>query len=299
VWALVFMLALFGAIQPRFLTASNAISMLCQGSILAILSLGVAGVRVAGGIDLSVGAVMTLAGMAMAWCLVNASMPIAVALLAALLVGAVFGLLNGIFVSRMRIPSFIATLGTQGIALGLSLGMNKGYVISGLPEAVGRFGNGTFLGLPIPIWLAVAAMLATIVLLRLMPFGIYTYAIGGNEDALILAGKPAWWIKTLGFGYAGLLAGLAAIVVTARSMAAQPTVGMGMEFEAFSASVLGGVSAGRGGAGGTILGVLFILILRNGLNVIGVPTYYQLAIIGITLISGMAVSMVLERKLRG
>jgi ribose transport system permease protein len=298
IWALLLMIIFFGVCQPRFFSLSNAISMLCQGSILMILSLGVCVVTVAGGIDLSVGAVMTFSGMIMAWLLVNTSVPIAFILLATLLVGIAFGMLNGVFVSKMRIPSFIATLGTQGIALGLSLGMNKGYTISGLPPAIGYFGNGTFLALPIPIWLAVGAFLVTFVLLRFTPFGVYAYAIGGNEDALALAGKPSWLFKIFTFGYAGLMSGLAAIVVTARSMAAQPTVGVGMEFEAFSAAVLGGVFAGRGGAGETVLGVLFILILRNGLNVVGVPTYYQLAIIGMTLIVGMALSMVLERRLR-
>lgn len=292
------MIVFFGVWQPRFLSLSNIISMLCQGSILMMLSLGVVVVTVAGGIDLSVGAVMSFAGMIMAWLLVNTATPVVIVLLITLLVGVFFGVLNGIFVSKMLIPSFIATLGTQGIALGLALGMNKGYTISGLPSSIGYIGNGNFLALPLPIWLTVVALVITSILLRYTSFGVYAYAIGGNEDALILAGKPSWLFKTFTFGYAGLMAGLAAIVVTARSMAAQPTVGVGMEFEAFAAAVLGGVFAGRGGAKGAVLGTLFILILRNGLNVVGVPTYYQLAIIGMTLIGGMALSTVLERRLR-
>lgn len=298
IWVLLLMIVFFAARESSFLTFSNLISMLRQGSILIILCVGVAFVRIGGGIDLSVGTVMTLSGMVMAWILAKTSAPVIVGLLAALFVGLSFGMLNGIFVSKMRIPSFIATLGTQGIAYGLSLGMNKGYVISGLPTSLEALGNGAILGLPVPIWFAIFATILSYILLSLTQFGVYVYAIGGNEDALKLAGRPSWMYKALTFGYAGLMAGLAAIVITARTMAAQPTVGSGMEFEAFFATVLGGVFAGRGGMLETILGVLFILVLRNGLNLMGVPTYLQLAIIGIVLIFGIIFSTVLDRRLR-
>lgn len=298
VYALLLMTLFFASREPSFLTLSNLVSMLRQGSILIILCMGVTFVRIAGGIDLSVGAVMTFSGMVMAWILSKTSLPLPVGLLAALFVGFLFGMLNGVFVSRLQIPSFIATLGTQGIAAGFSLGINKGYVISDLPPALETLGNGAFLGVPIPIWFTLLAIIVSFVLLKFTPFGIYTYAIGGNEEALTLSGKPSWLYKTLTFGYAGLMAGLAAIVITARTMAAQPTVGMGMEFEAFFATVLGGVFAGRGGIVETILGVLFILVLRNGLNLMGVPTYYQLAIIGVVLISGIIFSLLLDRRLK-
>jgi len=261
--------------------------------------MGVIMVRITGGIELSVGAVMTLAGMVMAWTLVNWQVPIPVAMLLALAVGTICGFLNGIFVSKMGIPSFIATLGTLGMAIGLSLVINNGYVIWGLPEAIDRIGNGTLFGLPIPIWISILAFILSFVLLNFTPFGVYVYAIGGNEDALKLTGKPSWWYKILVYTYCGLLSGLAAIIITSRNMAAQPTVGLGMEFEAFSAVVLGGSSAGRGTVIGTVLGVLFILILRNGLNVMGIPTYYQLAIVGVVLIGAIVMSILLERRLHG
>lgn len=297
VWALVLMAVFFSSREPSFLTVANLANLLCQGSILIILCLGVAFVRIAGGIDLSVGAVMTFSGMGMAWVLTRTSLPVAAGVTAALAIGGAFGMLNGIFVSKLQIPSFIATLGTQGIAIGFSLGMNKGYVISELPSALEPLGNGIFLGLPVPIWFFLLAALLSIVLLDFTPFGVYTYAIGGNEEALVLSGKPSWLYKAFCFGCAGLMAGLAAVVITSRTMVAQPTVGVGMEFEAFFASVLGGVSAGRGGVAETMLGVLFILILRNGLNLIGVPTYFQLAIIGVMLISGIILSMLLDKRL--
>jgi len=297
VWALLVMVAYFTWSTPAFFTLSNIINLLRSGSILMILCMGVIVVKVTGGIELSVGGVMTLAGMVMAWSMVNWHFPIPIALLLTLLVGIALGFLNGVFVSLMRIPSFIATLGTQGMAIGLSLVMNKGHVIWGMPEAVGDMGNGTLLGLPIPIWVSILAFIMSFTLLRFTPFGVYVYAIGGNEDALKLAGKPSRLFKILVYAYCGLMSGLAAIVITSRNMASQPTVGLGMEFEAFSAAVLGGsFMPGRGTVIGTVLGVLFILILRNGLNVMGVHTFYQLAIIGVALISAIVMSILLDRR---
>ena len=300
VWALLLMIIFFARSTPAFFTLSNALNLFRQGSILMTLCMGVIVVGISGGIELSVGAVMTLAGMVMAWTLVNWQVPIPVAMLLALVVGTICGFLNGIFVSKMGIPSFIATLGTQGMTIGLSLVINNGYVIWGLPEALDRIGNGMLFGIPIPIWISVLAFVSSFVLLEFTPFGTYVYAIGGNEDALKLAGKPTWWYKILIFAYAGLMSGLAAIIITSRNMAAQPTVGLGMEFEAFSAVVLGGCFVpGRGTVIGTVSGVLFILILRNGLNVMGIPTYYQLAIIGVVLISAIVMSILVERRLHG
>jgi ribose transport system permease protein len=130
-------------------------------------------------------------------------------------------------------------------------------------------------------------------------FGVYVYAIGGNEEALKLAGKPVSLYKVLPYAYSGFTAGIAALIVISRNMAAQPTVGLGMEFEAFAGVVLGGsYMAGRGTAGGALLGAIVILVLRNGLNLIGIPTYMQLAIIGAVLITAIVASTVVERKVQ-
>jgi len=298
IWVLLVMTLFFATSEPTFLTFSNLLNMLRQGSVLIILCMGVAFVRIGGGIDLSVGGVMTLCGMIVAWLMTKASFSIFSALLATLLIGALFGMLNGLFVTKMGIPSFIATLGTQGITFGISLGMNKGYVYSGLPPNFETLGNGDIFAIPIPIWFAILSILLSYFLLNFTRFGVYTYAVGGNEDALTLSGKPSWKYKALTFGYAGLMAGLAAVVITARTMTAQPTVGAGMEFEAFFATVLGGVFAGRGGMSEALLGVLFILVLRNGLNLMGVPTYIQLAIVGIVLLIGIIISTLVDRKFR-
>ena len=293
------MIIVFARSTPVFLTTYNAANILNQGAILIILCMGVIVVKNTGGIGLSVGGVLTLAGMVMAGSIVKLGMPVPVALLVALVIGTLFGLLNGILVSRMNIPSFVATLGTQGMAFGIALGMNEGNVYTGLPQSINQLGNGTLWGVPVAIWVSVAAVALTWFLLNHTRFGVYVYAIGGNEEALALAGKPSWWYKMLAYIYSGLMAGLAGIVMTTRNMVSQPRVGEGMEFEAFAGVVLGGsFAAGRGSALGTIVGALFILVLRNGLNVIGVPTYIQLAIIGSVLIAAIVVSTLVERHWR-
>lgn len=298
-WVLLLMVALFARSTPVFLTSHNAVNILNQGAILIILCMGVIVVKITGGIELSVGGVLTLAGMVMAGSIVRLGFPVLLALLSALLVGTSFGFLNGVFVSRMRIPSFVATLGTQGMAFGIALGMNEGNVYAGLPRTINQIGSGKLWGVSVPIWLAGAAILSSYFLLNYTRFGVYVYAIGGNEEALALAGKPAWWYKTLAYAYSGLMAGLAAIVITARNMAAQPRVGEGLEFEAFAGVVLGGsFAAGRGSAAGTIIGALFILVLRNGLNVVGVPSYRQLAIVGPVLIGAIVLSTLVEKRLQ-
>jgi ribose/xylose/arabinose/galactoside ABC-type transport system permease subunit len=298
VWGLVIMGVIFTSLTPSFLTLSNIANVFRSGSILMILCMGVVVVKIIGGIDLSVGGVMTFAGMLMAWTLVNWQVPVPVAALVSLVIGAMGGFLNGFFVTRLNVPSFIATLGTQGMAIGLSLVLNNGNVIWGLPDAVKPIGHAEVVGVPVPMLVSVVAFLCSFFMLRFTPLGTYMYAVGGNEEALALSGKPVERYKVFAFAYAGLMSGLAAIVLTSRNMAAQPTVGLGMEFEAFAAVVLGGsFVAGRGSAIETVLGVLFILVLRNGLNVVGVPTFYQLAIIGVAIISGIISSTVLERTL--
>jgi ribose transport system permease protein len=298
-WILLLMIIFFARATPMFLTLSNVANILSQGAILIILCMGVIVVKITGGIELSVSGVLTLAGMVMAGSIVKLGVPMQASLLLALLIGIIFGLLNGVFVTSLGLPSFIATLGTQGMAFGIALGMNEGSVYTGLPPSINQLGNGTLWGVPVAIWVSVAAVSLTWFLLNHTRFGVYVYALGGNEEALALAGKPAWWYKMLAYIYSGMMAGLAGIVMTARNMVSQPRVGEGMEFEAFAGVVLGGsFAAGRGSALGTIVGALFILVLRNGLNVVGVPTYIQLAIIGSVLITAIVLSTLVERRWR-
>lgn len=295
-WILLLMVIYFSVSSSNFLTLGNAINLSRQGAILLTLCLGVVVVKITGGMDLSNGAVMSLCGMIMAWALVNLNVPVYLAILISIIMGIILGTLNGFFVSILGIPSFIATLGTQGIAVGLSLGMNNGNVIAGLPKVFYEIGNGSILGIPCPLWISLLVFALTNLILTQTPLGVYIYALGGNEEALKLSGKPAWIYKILAYSYSGLTAGIAACILTSRNMAAQPTVGSGMEFEAFAGVVLGGsFIAGKGTAIGAVLGALFILVLRNGLNLLGIPTYLQLAIFGTVLITAIVLSTLVER----
>jgi len=287
----------FSFAAPNFLSLENALSLARQGALLMILCMGVIVVKITGGMDLATGAIMTLAGMIMAWTMVMMNIPLPIACLLAVLTAVFFGFLNGFFVSVMKIPSFISTLGTQGIAIGLALGLNEGNVIGNLPPITSVIGNNDFLGIPNPLLITIGVVVLTFILLNLTKFGMYIYAIGGNEEALKLAGKPVVLYKILAYTYSGLTAGIAALILTSRNMAAQPTVGLGMEFQAFAGVVLGGsFMAGRGTVSGAVLGALVILILRNGLNLIGIPTYLQLAIFGSVLISAIVISTLIEQN---
>ncbi len=299
IFVLLIMLVIFSITGPTFLSIENALSLSRSGALLIILCMGVVLVKISGGIDLSVGGILTLAGMVMAWSIIHWNFPIWLAALLAVITAVAFGFLNGFFVSVMNIPSFIATLGTQGITIGLSLGMNNGNVIGGLPDSLKPIGNGDLFGIPMPLIITILVFLMTYFILNFSKFGVYVYAIGGNEEALKLAGKPVKLYTILTYAYSGLTAGIASLIVLSRNMAAQPTVGLGMEFEAFAGVVLGGsYMAGRGTAGGALLGAIVIIVLRNGLNIVGIPTYIQLAIFGVVLISAIVASTIVERNVQ-
>lgn len=296
---LAIMIIFFAIAAPNFFKASNALNLARQGSLLVILCMGVVVIKITGGIDLATGGILTFSGMLMARLLVTYNVNVYVAGLVAIVVAVIFGFLNGFLITVMKIPSFIATLGVQGITIGLSLVMNKGGVIGGMPDTIFEIGNGSTFGIPNPTIIVVIVFALTYILLNHTKFGIYEYAVGGNREALKLSGKSVQWYETLAYVYSGLMSGIASIIVLSRNSAAQPTIGQGMEFQAFAAVVLGGsYMAGKGSATGAFLGALVIIILRNGLNILGIPTYIQLAIFGIVLISAIVGSTIIERNVQ-
>ena len=299
VWVLLLMLLFFSITGNNFLSIDNALNLAKQGAALLILCMGVIFVKITGGMDLSNGAILSLSGMVMAWVLANTGLSPIFGVLGAIVCSILFGLLNGFMVSYMNIPSFIATLGTQGIAFGLALGINNGRIIGGVPDSLAFIGGGSLLGIPYPFIIALLVFGLSYVLLNYTKFGIYVYAVGGNKEALELTGKSSKLIEILVYGYSGLTAGIAALILTSRNMAAHPTIGQGMEFQAFAGVVLGGsYIAGKGTASGAALGAIVIIILRNGLNIIGIPTYLQLAIFGSVLIIAIIASTLVEQNVR-
>jgi ribose transport system permease protein len=275
--------------SPHFLSVENQTNIALQASVVLILALGQTLVILTEGIDLSLGPVLGLAGVVMGLLLVSGQ-PFIVALPAALLVAMLMGGVNGVLVACAGLPPFIVTLGVFGMAMSLAMVMTSGQSVVGLPPEVRWFNEGVVLGLPIPIWATLALYLLTLLVLHRTRFGRYVYAIGGNRQALRLSGVPVRLYHALVYVYAGLMAGLASFIMTARTNAAHPTIGVGLEFDAIAAVILGGTSfvGGRGGVSGTVAGALAVATLRNGLNLLGVQAEWQAAAVGFVIILGVA-----------
>ncbi len=231
--------------SDSFLSYGNITNIVRQVSINALIAVGMTFVILTGGIDLSVGAVMALAGTLAAG-LMAAGMNGVLALIICLLVGCGFGLANGAFVAFAGMPPIIVTLATMGIARGLGLIYTGGYPISGLPSWINWFGEGRVLGLQTPIVIMLIVYAVGWVLLERTPFGRYVYAIGGNETATRLSGVRVARSKLIIYGISGLTAAIAAVVLTGRLMSGQPNSGQGFELDAIAAVVLGGTSIACG-----------------------------------------------------
>ena len=265
-----------GILSDVFFTVSNVMNVLRQVSIIAIIASGMTLVILIAGIDLSVGAVMAFSGAILAGAL-TAGWPLALALLAALGVGLLFGLFNGFVTARFGVPSFIATLAIMVIARGMTLVYTKGYPLVVSNEAYRFIGSGRLFGIPIPIIIMFVIFGFMYWMLKYTSFGRYIFAIGGNEETAILAGINVRAIKVAVFGIAGLLSALSAIIYTSRLMSAQPTAGTGIELDAIAAVIIGGTSlaGGKGGVTGTLIGALIMGVLDNVLNLMNVSPFYQ------------------------
>ena len=282
---LAIMLVGFSAAAADFATPGNALNVLLQSSVLLLIALPMTFVILTEGLDLSIGAVLSLCSVTLALTAV-ATGSFAAALLVALAVGALAGTLNGALVAYLRIPPFVATLGTLGVAQSLALIVTGGQSVTGLPDSVLFVYNGSILGVRTPIVMIVVAYALMHALLYRTRFGSYVFALGGNREALTLAGVP--WRRMLLVVYvlAGAWAGVAGLLLASRLNAGHPTAGIGMEFDAIAAVALGGTSfeRGNGWLPGTLLGALTIGILRNGLNLLAVSSSLQVGCIGLLVI---------------
>ncbi len=284
-WILALLLIGFSATSSNFLSSANLMNVGLQSAILLILALPMTLIIMTEGVDISIGAVLTLASVMLAWVLVHGgSLPLALA--AALAAGLVFGCLNGALVALAKMPPFVVTLGTLGVAQGIALVVTDGQSIVVSGEAVLAAYSGTLLGLPLPLLIAAAAYGLTHLLLYHTRFGTYVVALGGNAEALKLAGVSTRSYLVAVYAFGGLMAGLAALILTARMSSAHPTAAIGMEFDAIAAVIVGGTSfeRGNGWLAGTLLGVLAVGALRNGLNLLAVPSSVQVACIGLLVI---------------
>ncbi|MYI69707.1 MAG: ABC transporter permease [Boseongicola sp. SB0673_bin_14] len=272
-------------LSPFFMTVGNLTNLSKQVSIVAILAAGQAVVIISGGIDLSVGSVLALSAVVIG-ALIQVDVDPFVATLAGLAVGTLAGLVNGIVITRGKIPPFIATLGMLGIARGLALVITKGVSYQVLVPFFLYIGNAKFLGLPIPLYFVVVTYLVVTVMLHTSVFGRHVYAIGGDERVARLEGIPVDRQKIKIYMLSGFLAALAAVVMTGRLAATPPSVAQGIELQAIAAVIIGGVSfvGGRGIVLTALIGALIMAMITNGLNILGISSFYQQVLIGVVII---------------
>lgn len=284
-------------LTPHFLTVSNLLNVAQQATIIAIIAVGMTFVIITGGIDLSVGSVLAFAGVVMANALLS-GVPLPLALLIGLGVGLLCGVTNGLLITIGRLPPFIATLGMMSVARGAALMFTEGRPISGFSEGFRSIATGEILRIPTPVVIMIVVYLIAHFVLKRTKLGRYTYAIGGNEEAALLSGINVKLNKTMVYGIAGLLSGLAAILLTARLNSAQPIAGMSYELDAIAATVIGGTSllGGEGTVSGTLIGALIMAVLRNGLNLLSVSSFFQQVVIGSVIIFAVLIDMALKRR---
>ncbi|MDY7542288.1 MULTISPECIES: ABC transporter permease [Cryobacterium] len=289
-------LALFIA-TPDFLTGQNLLNIGIQVSTVAVLAFGMTFVIVAGGIDLSVGAVAALAAMVSSWLFVAAGLPGWLTLLGGLATGLLAGMVNGLANAYGKLPSFIATLAMLSVARGLTLVISDGRPIKTAPEV--SFLGGNLGPVPMPIVvLLLSAIVASFVLNRTV-IGRSMYAVGGNAEAARLSGLPVKRILVTVFALAGLFAALAGLLLAGRLDSAQPQAAAGYELDAIAAVVIGGasLSGGLGKISGTFVGALVLVVIRNGLNLLNVTSFWQQVVIGLVIALAVGVD-VLRRKTR-
>jgi len=284
------MLAGFSLVSPGFGTWANFSNIGVQSSILLLLALPMTFIIMTEGLDLSIGAVLGLCGVVLALVLVDGR-GVGLGLAAALAVGLAFGMVNGALVVAAHIPPFVATLGTLGVAQGLALVITDGRSVVGIGDALPALYASTWFGVPFSIVVAAAAYFVFHFLLYHTRFGAYVFALGGNRDALVLAGVRVNAVHVAVYALGGLMAGFGALLLTGRMNAGHPIAAIGMEFDAIAAVIVGGTSfeRGNGWLPGTLLGALTVGVLRNGLNVLAVPSSLQVASIGVLVIVALLV----------
>jgi len=296
-WIVFFMLAFFGVAAPGFFSAVNFLNIMLQGSVLLILAVAATLVILTEGIDLSLGSVLTLAGVTTVLAL-QRDLPVPAAVAVGVATGVACGTVTGLLITAGQLPPFIATLGMMGMAAGMALVLTRqGAIYSNLPAFL-FLGGGSIARVPVPTAMAILVFILAWIALYQTDFGRYIISIGGNEVGTRLSGvNTAFW-KFLTYVVAGAMAALGGVIMAARLHAADPIVGNGWEFDAIAATILGGTSfeKGNGSLGGTVVGVLLISVLRNGLNVIGVGAMWQPALIGLVIIAAIVFDVLLKQR---
>ncbi|MBX3604873.1 MAG: ABC transporter permease [Piscinibacter sp.] len=303
----------FAFVSDAFLTVGNGMTVALQVTSIAYLGIGATCVIITGGIDLSVGAILALSGVVAALT-VRAGAPVPMGMLVGVLVGALCGVVNGVAVTWLRLPPFIATLGMMLVARGVALQITDAKAIGGLGDAFAELGNGSlwrvvtvgddgfpdirFPGIPYPVLLMVLLAVAVAVMLNRTTLGRHLYAIGSNGEAARLSGVNVRGVTLFAYVLSGTLAGLTGCVLASRLVTAQPSEGLMYELDAIAAAVIGGtsLSGGVGTISGTVIGAFVIGILRNGLNMGGVSAFTQQIVIGLVILLTVWIDQLRHRR---
>ena len=292
------LIVFFTIASESFFVSSNLLNVARQVSMLGIASVGFAFVLLLGGIDLSIGSVITLVNIVTAWLMVNAGWNPVLAAVSSLLIAAAIGFANGWIISNLQMPPIIVTLAQMIIIEGVAYLICKGLPIYGFTKSFSVIGQGYVGPIPIPVIIMVIIMGLGMFILRKTYFGRYFYAVGGNEEAAKLSGINVTRVKYLVYTLSGFFAGIAGIVILSRTNSGQVLSGKGMEFDALTACVLGGVSVagGFGKITNVLAGVLVLGVLSNGLVLLDVSQFVQMVIKGAVLMLAVAVDCVQHRK---
>jgi ribose transport system permease protein len=305
--AILVLCILISLLTDKFMTMSNFWNVMRQISVNVCISVGMTLVIIAAGIDLSVGSILALSGAVAAGLLKSGielpsqnlyiGFTLLGCILAAVIVGAILGGINGLTITKFGVPPFVATLAMLTIGRGLTMLYTNGFPISKLGETFGMIGTGWFIGIPIPVWISAGVVGMAILIMDKTAFGRYIYAIGGNEKAAFLSGIDVKGVKTKVYIWSGILAAIGGIMVTSRLDSAQPNAGTGYELDAIAAVVIGGTSlaGGKGSIWGTVLGAITIGILNNGLVLLGVSPFWQQIVKGLVILF----AVIIDRRSTG
>lgn len=293
------------------MTQGNIISVLRQISINMYIALGMTLVIILGGIDLSVGSIVAMSGTLTVGFIVTQGLPIWLSIILGLLIGTVAGLINGVIISKFRVPAFIVTMAMMNIASGVAYVYSGGRSTRITEEFFVQIGTGyIFRVIPLPVIYMVLLIALFVFLLNKTKFGTYIYAIGGNRESARVSGVPIIKVEITVFTITGFLSAFAGLVLASRMYSGQPAVGSGYELDAIAACVLGGVSmsGGRGRISGTVIGAMVIGIISNGLNLMGVSSFWQSIVKGVIILFAIlidtqkgnesALSKLLQRRLK-
>jgi ribose transport system permease protein len=284
----VILTALFSANSEVFFSLANFRNIGVSAAALAAVSFGQTFAILTAGLDLSVGSIVALVSIVGALTMRNYG--VGAGVIASLVTGAGVGLVNGIVITRFKVFPFIATLAMMSIVSGLALSLSGGVAVTGVPGSFADLAYELVLGIPVPVIIALMVLLIAFLILQYTRLGRRIYAVGGNEEAARLSGIQIGAVKVAAYVFSGMCAAVGSIILTARVASGQPSLGTTLPLESVAAVVLGGISlfGGRGSVIGVAFGVLFVSILSNGLNLLNVPSYTQMMVIGGALILAVA-----------